>query len=507
MRELVDHPVLERLFYLGIYIIGAAYLIWRVWLIFIYDYDISGIENNVIYGIQKLVFAQELYTSPSSIPFDIIQKSPLYYYLNYWVIHLLGLKDGEPIIWFRISRGISLFCNILVLWTVFSIDKRSFNLELGLSLSCGILALISLTEHYYSRMDALFLAFAIWSIAYLLRTMASISRVNVQVLALILVCSIYSKQSGMILTSLIGMTMLFSRIGIKKLVSLILYMGLWGGLTFWLMRIDPIQFYENAILGVNNGISLYFIKKLLISEIQLPILLMIGCLLWIFSSTNNAKLKVLCFLGMGYWLIGLFMSFKVAAGLNYFSIYKILLIVVLASWIVEFKNEEKRRSFGKVIFTILAFLIVLSKVMDLVNKNKIEPYIVNAALYENERQVAVFIQNSRPGEIYNTYFIENGFLTHWAIEQVVVPVKSTTSEIYRAAPQQIDYSDLYDRFSKGHIVYVVSRTFNSLKGKNCFDYPLDDFSWVKTIGQYHIFQNPKSAKPFKSQGNTSKFIQ
>jgi hypothetical protein len=48
----------------------------------LHDPDIFGVEQNVIFGIQRLVSGDKLYANPEQAPFSSILYSPLYYILT-----------------------------------------------------------------------------------------------------------------------------------------------------------------------------------------------------------------------------------------------------------------------------------------------------------------------------------------------------------------------------------------------------------------------------------------
>src|SRR5687767_7872142 len=90
-----------------------AFFAYRVSLLFLPTPDLGGVENNVIYFIQRLITGESLYSNPSNPPYAIAQYGPIYYYVCAAIAKIFGVGADDVLNVFISSRVLSLICNVL----------------------------------------------------------------------------------------------------------------------------------------------------------------------------------------------------------------------------------------------------------------------------------------------------------------------------------------------------------------------------------------------------------
>ena len=106
------------------FIVFCIYLLYRLLLISNPYPDLGGVENNVVYFIQRLLSGELLYTDPEKVPYSITQYSPFYYYITKSIGNLLGIQADEVMRVFMLSRSVSLCLNLLYAGIIYLIGKK-----------------------------------------------------------------------------------------------------------------------------------------------------------------------------------------------------------------------------------------------------------------------------------------------------------------------------------------------------------------------------------------------
>ena len=108
----LDKIISNRKVSLFTFLVFGIYLIYRIVLIFYPQPDAGGVENNVIWFIQRLLDGRHLYTDPESPPYAVAQYTPLYYYITAGIGKIIGISPEDVLSVFRLSRTVSLICNL-----------------------------------------------------------------------------------------------------------------------------------------------------------------------------------------------------------------------------------------------------------------------------------------------------------------------------------------------------------------------------------------------------------
>src|SRR6516225_6762764 len=132
-------------------------LFLRFFLIGSENTDIGGIEQNVVYSIQKLLYNGDLYSSPASAPFAITQYTPLYYLLCGLFAKIFHLDPSMDIHRIYVTgRSLNLLLNLGNAFFIYKIARRIFDLSSANSkfLFC-ISFVLSFSFNYAVRPDSL----------------------------------------------------------------------------------------------------------------------------------------------------------------------------------------------------------------------------------------------------------------------------------------------------------------------------------------------------------------
>lgn len=217
--------------------------------------DLGGAEINTVYGAQKLLLGRPLYEDPEEPPFDVMQYTPAYYALLAGLAEAFHVGPQETDGLFQLGRITALIMNLLICALVFALC-RSLGCGTWPSLVVAALTFTLFTEHFYGRGDALYaLLFAGALFAYA-RWKVSDKAWMLLVAALLSVCCVAAKQSGIMVIGIILLDLLLSSAwrGMRLYgAALVLLLSLG-----WLLLVatgSATFFFKNTVQGLANGIS------------------------------------------------------------------------------------------------------------------------------------------------------------------------------------------------------------------------------------------------------------
>ena len=320
-------------------------LLWvRLTLIPQHRTDIAGAELNVIYGVQKVMLGFPLYEDPEQPPFDIIQYTPLYYWICGGLGSLLQIDPYDSYRIFLLSRILSLALNLLTVLLVFRTAKLAGAGRW--SVWAALLAFTAFTQHFFSRSDALYALLFAATIHGFVQWTRTVPEGKTRMLAITGVCAVLcfmAKQTGILILCLIPFHLLLAR----QWKSLSIYsasvvVASVASLLIILSTTSLNFFLKNTVQGLMNGTS---DRLLLILLEPHRYIYFIG---WHLASVllvipfMRQQDPVLRFFGMALPL-SLFYSvataLKMGSDLNYF--YEDLVLVFLALSIALGQEEQR----------------------------------------------------------------------------------------------------------------------------------------------------------------------
>lgn len=480
-------------------------LYMRIDLLHVYYVDFGGLDPNVVYGTQRLLLGEPLYQNPEQSPYAIIQYMPIYYHLCAWLAAKLGIHALEVQALYVLMRTVALICNLLTTGILYALIRR---MEIGnktaLVFSLPIFCLF--TWHYFLRCDSLqILGFAAGMYA-LVRYAQKPALTWIVVAAMATTLGILAKQNGIMLLGIAG-AWWWSQ---KRLKTALLYTCLsiisLGLSLALIIDNDWVSFYQNAILGLENGIRFDFFNKPYYFMIPAWLFAVIFLARYFKHTTKDPLGILLCYGIAGCFLFAAVTVIKDGSDINYFVE---MLYCVLAAIPYAYRHAIADKILFR--FKILSFslmsLAMLSVGIILFYKpyNLFERYeglwakqgemhqheayhrAINLHRYfmnelELKPEEKIFIYFHTP---FERYFLDNAF-----IQNNVFPTKDLTYYTYRADSSLFDYSHFVEHMNAGVVTYIISDTgfFSGNEVIPFIRFKKEQFTELHPVEGYRIFK-------------------
>lgn len=429
----------------------------RISLVDTHLLNIMGEEQNVVYGIIKLMQGGPLYTDPAALPMDIIQYAPNYYFLVGGIGELLGIDPSEPQNIYILSRTVGLLLNLLFVVIGYCIAR-----QLGATRWVGILwsaVLFSfLPVQIYSRTDALNLVFFASAMLFLLRSIVRGSEGNMQLfLATILGClAMLSKQTGVLPLIIIGVWLLINKewrmLG-KQFIAGLIVLGVLVGLMFW--HYGVVVVIDNLFTSVRNNVDLILLRTLMTFRYAGMFIAQLLGLYVAFRWWKNgdAKKRGWALAFTFSLLFGYITSLRLGSSVAYYM--EGMLLLTAAMSVVQTQVLEQQGSITKWSMFGLALLFVQPKQLAwgttvLLGRNTVEN---ERAVYEEARALAKEFKEDP--ELRDGYILLN---YHAHFENFIVGRSVLTQKDIFQQPNAIanyDLSAYYAALEDGTIRFIV----------------------------------------------------
>lgn len=428
----------------------------------------GGIESNVVYGIQRILLGQALYQDPAAGSYAVMQYTPLYYYCVASVASIVGTDGHDVQGIYMLCRVIALMLNLLTVIAAASIIRVwKFNWLQSLLLATPIL--IILTSHYFLRGDSMHLLFFVSAIGAYIQYLRKQRVPDVILFALLSAACIMCKQSGVLVAGITGSLLLFTE---RRYLASLVYTicTIMFALLIACLCVGNAwtTFYQNAYLGLKNGIDLAFLYNMFISQFFLelvPCYLLGGALVYFAIKQNKNKVFTALVTGMALsWLFAVVTGIKIGSSNNYFVEFITLLVIALPYLLQNELSKTMRftlfsRRVSVYIFACFAlFVLTTSKALGLFTAVCIEKSIKNTrAEYEKELVLYKYFKEElalQPGE--RILFTERNYLDNIFIDYAIMPTKDVVSETYLADSATYDYSAFTKGLNNGLVKYIVA---------------------------------------------------
>ena len=233
--------------------------------------DVRGVEPNVVYGVQRLLLGQPLYTNPEAPPYSIYQYAPGLYWATHGLCRAMSISAHDPAAITQVGRALSSVINLvtfgLLAW--FFVRVLRVNGLLVWTLLAFVYA-FTVPFHWLVRPDSLsmvcFLG-TICSTAWALHIGEDTKRGQVAIALATLSgwLSILGKQDALVGLLVLGcyvfVACLLRQISWRPLAIVIATSVVAGavlvGATL-LLGADLVALKQNLVDGVNNGVGLRF---------------------------------------------------------------------------------------------------------------------------------------------------------------------------------------------------------------------------------------------------------
>ncbi|XZF13608.1 hypothetical protein ACTHGU_17645 [Chitinophagaceae bacterium MMS25-I14] len=468
-------------------------LLVRIVLVFYYKSNAGGVDQNVIYGIQRIIAGQPLYQDPTKVPFAIMQYTPLYYSLMAGFCRLLHITTADVQAIYIVTKAFSLLCNlatILLAAAATSAWTRNYRRSLVYALP----VIMILTVHYLGRVDSLQLLFFMLTIYLFLRYIRKPGLLLLFASALTTACCILTKQSGILLPLIICFYLAFI-MGrwLHAFFYGIVSVACFGGLLYLLINGDLLSFYQNAYLGLKNGFDYSYPITIFTSQFYYDLIpcYFLGFILFGFlykrtDSVSEANHFLACAMIFSFFF-AVITGLKIGSSNNYFTEFLLFLLLLLPGLKdMDFANRRLFRIGKKNVlvsgFAGFCFVVLISsKAIGQFSAVFVERWFKNEKqLYTSGEELRHYFDQElklKPGQY--VYFSTREFLDNIFFGYSIMPNKDVTSQVYLTNPQTIDQSGFIDHMNDGLVSYVVTKSEKEELNINDVELPFVHFDEAK----------------------------
>ena len=332
----------------GITFFAAAFIIlcliaFRLLLIFTYNGEIGGIDNNFVYGVVRSMAGYNIYPNPEAFPYSVNPYSPLYYNLCSLTGNIFNVNIEDPINVYRLCRSVSFASDLLTCVVFFQTINRlsGTKKETALLITSVLACLLCYLGYTFSRADSLFLLFYALLIATLLKKNINNTILHVLTLAFLSIACIFSKQNGIIAPVLVATGLLVDN-RIKLIVWYFLFFSILIAslLFFYINIVGYTDLLQHIVSGINNQIDLSWFYVTIFKRLAdslIIIILYAGLILsikWLLGRTASYQ-KKLSFLYIFQTIFSLGISLKWGSSVGYFNESFVLALMLISYYAAQ----------------------------------------------------------------------------------------------------------------------------------------------------------------------------
>jgi hypothetical protein len=494
----------NRLFYYVLFLFALT-LFLRGVIVGIYKPDCGGSEENVVYGIQRILMGQPLYQNPSLPDYGIIQYTPLFYHIVAGVAGMLGIKYSDVQQIYQVARVLNILFNLLSILYLAGIISK-WRLPGRQILTYSLPVIIILSSEYYARVDSCHLLFFTAAISVYVRYLHEGGWWRLFFAALLCGACVMSKQNGILSIGIIGCSLIFlERKWIAAICFGVLAVAAAAGIAWLCNGNDWMAFYQNPYLGVKNGVSFAWLYIIFISQFYYDLILcyVTGFIIaWLAFRKLDDKLYRFAALGAVIsFLFAVITGLKIGSGNNYFTEFLVFVLMGLPCLMLHEESKKRLFRLGKYTVTIRLFagiaffVLITSKTMGFFTAVYIEKRLVSIKdEYKREQALLVYFRDRlQLQDNQYIYFTKRHFLDNIFIRNTIMPIKDVISQTWYNNPNTYDYSMFIEGMNKGLIRYVVigeEETGMNARNDEMPFAKFDEKKWVRgeTVEGYVIYR-------------------
>ena len=337
MKLLPFHFKPEKIIFSLLFFMAACLFILRGMLASSYLPETGGVSINVMYGIERILNDQPLYTNPEEPPFPIIQYMPLYFNLIKNICIVTGNRHdvhGMMVI----SRWFCLLMDVLSVIVIARTLINTLRVSSIISWTLSFIYFVSIPGIIYGRVDNLYLLLFITTVSILLKSLYSTDksrfseRYAVELSGATTALALLTKQTAIFLAIFCFIYLLFIGKNYKSLLRYCLSCGIVFLAFFLLMLPDSLMHFKlNVIDGVKNGLNINWFSEVILKNffLKFSYLIATGLLVSYYLLKENKHVAFL-FVGIGivwFFLEATLSSFKAGSGPNYYLEFIFMMIV------------------------------------------------------------------------------------------------------------------------------------------------------------------------------------
>lgn len=488
-------PFFELKYLKAVFIISLiCYLflfIVRIFMVFSYDAEFTGIDNNFIYPVVRMLAGYDIYPKPEDYPFAINPYAPLLFYVSYFFCNISGIAHDDTIQVYFTTRLICLTTDILTTWILYRILVRHLNISRTMALfgTTGFFYLISYWSYTAMRSDSLILMFYSLAIYLLLEYISRRSKWLLFLLACVCNAAIFSKQNAVYIPFMIfGILLVFRYY--RHATWFFLYWLSTFGLLMWLftMVYPDGNFFNHLVRALNNRIDLrWFYINIFKRLVQEFIVIPFGFGLWIAIrkslSIENKKIQTLGICALASTIFGLTTALKWGSGMGYlhesfFCITCLLVFSVSHSGV----NLLKRFFVPVVGVTLLIFFHILTQLY----LYHLNDYSEEKTVYTRQKNVSTELMKEIGTADYHIYVddVNGTYFKNMLHKRIVLPNKDAV-DCCTLPDKNFDYSLLKEGFNNGKIKYLIFRQ-GVIPGR-FHDMGFEHYTKSRTLEGYDIY--------------------
>jgi hypothetical protein len=442
-------------------LIILSLLIFRFLLIFTYNGEVGGIDNNFVYAVIRSMAGFDIYPDPEAFPYAVNPYSPLYVSLCSFIGKIFKINIEDPINIYRLCRVVSFTCDILTCVIFFQTIKKATRIkkELMLLLTAILACTLCYLGYTFSRADSLFLFFYALTL-YVLISGNTIKNTSIFLLGLVTAC-IFSKQNGVILPLLVAIW-LFKTDSLKKSLSYLAFFVLVFTVAVVLYKnvSGHPYFTSHVIQSLNNRIDLswfyvYIFKRYADSLLLLPIYFGV-CISFIYLRKGSIIEQTLGTIFLLQTLFSIGTSLKFGSTAGYFN-ESLLLSMIIISKYISTAGFHTQTSYSKKILPWLLPIIILFTIH--VHTQGYLFFIQNQKEKKEVYTQQVVIKNYLEPKLGDNYLFnlgnQNGdFFKTLFYKQAVVPNYDAVN-CCTLPDKTFDYSNLLNDLRSGKIGWLI----------------------------------------------------
>lgn len=482
----------ENILFALLLFMASALLILRISLATSYLAETGGVSVNVLYGIQRIINGNNLYTAPELAPFPIIQYMPLHYYLIKGLSFITGAGNSVHNV-MVLNRMVCLIFDILTTLLLAITFIRSFKIKPVLAWILAFIYFNSIPGIIYGRVDNLYLLLTLIVFVLIIRLKLNEENGNVNspfqwlLPGFITGLALATKQTALFMFIFNVLFLLISEKSSKKffIYSITAILTLLTVL-FVLSPGEIILFKLNVVDGVKNGFNLgWFIEVLLKNYfLKHSYLIALGLLAGVLM-LRKAFNKLNLFLGAGiiwWFVIATITSFKGGSGPNYFLEFLLLSLLAIANICRKTDILQERKM---MLYALIILPFFIAAAANDKGWGDIKYFKKSKQDYADCTEVASFLNTKLlPDEYVLTAFHKENSLNLMLNDKALFPCREVA--LYFTRPLGVfHFRKFGEMVQNGQVAYLV---YPENKPPESFiDIPLTGFKEIKQIGRYKIY--------------------
>jgi hypothetical protein len=293
--------------------------------------DLTGVEPNSIFAIERLTLTGQLYTDPHVPPFAVLQYGPLFPYVA-WAVHQLLHLDSSVASFYLAARLAACLSVAAAMIGVGVILTRFLRVGPLLAIIASLLAGFELFPWgYVARPDSLYCALGLWALIAFFRFLLARSLLWLLVSTALLLCAFYAKQTAVAFLPLLGIAgLLCLRTTMQRVVFVL------GGAAMAAISaaLAPAHFWQNSAVGLANGVDLpWAVKRVywpLLSQHGIVLAAWLSCLFLVWRGRTRWLFPT-ALLSVYALAVGTALGVKYGSDINYYDEFLILAVVLVAA--------------------------------------------------------------------------------------------------------------------------------------------------------------------------------